>query len=126
MLPSLSKWLLVLTLTLSLGFHWALLQSVAWVGMVVSYSQDATLGVALIKTFDGNHPCNLCKAVREGQESEKKQAALKVEIKKEYWSDTAITLLSPPSSFTLLPALSLSAPHRAETPAVPPPRSFFA
>ena len=43
----------VLVLVLSLGLHWALLQSIAWVGMIASYSRVASLAEALSKTFDG-------------------------------------------------------------------------
>ena len=45
--------LLALLLITMIGGHWALLQSVAWVGMAVRFSQDTTLADALRKTFDG-------------------------------------------------------------------------
>lgn len=124
MLLGLSKWLVVLTLTLSLGVHWALLQSVAWVGMVVNYSQDATLAEALVKTFDGKHPCKLCKVVDEGRRSEKKQDAQKVERKKKFCFDSSICIPRPPSAFTCLSTPSDSALNRIETPPVPPPRGI--
>jgi len=44
-----------------LGGHWMALQSVAWLTMVIDYSKQTTLGDALEKTFDGAHPCALCK-----------------------------------------------------------------
>jgi hypothetical protein len=68
-----SKWIVVAALTLSLGLHWMLLQSVAWAGMIANYSRSATIQEAVVKTFDGDHPCKLCKIVREGREKEKKQ-----------------------------------------------------
>ena len=40
--------------------------------MVVSYSEDATLREALVKTLDGKHPCALCKEIAKGKRSEKK------------------------------------------------------
>ena len=76
-----AKILVAFTLICAIGGHWAILQSVAWFGMVVSYSNDSTFGEALVKTFDGKHPCCLCKAVQEGQKSERKQTLLKVETK---------------------------------------------
>ena len=54
-------------LILAVGAHWIVLQSVAWAGMVINYSQNAPLTVALQKTFDGAHPCKLCKVVEEGR-----------------------------------------------------------
>ena len=68
-----AKLLVALTLVLSLGLHWGFLQSVAWVGMFVSYSQDASFAEAWIKTFDGRHPCKLCTSIQKGQAEEKKQ-----------------------------------------------------
>ena len=60
-------------LVLSLGLHWALLQTVAWTGMLITYSRDASFKTAVAKTFDGEHPCPLCKAIKKGRAEEKKQ-----------------------------------------------------
>lgn len=69
----LAKSLVVLTLVLSLGLHWAVLQSVAWAGMLVKYSQDASFSEAWSKTFDGKHPCKLCTSIQKGRAEEKQQ-----------------------------------------------------
>lgn len=58
-------------LIVSVGGHWALAQSLAWTGMLVSYSQEGTFEEAVQKTFDGAHPCNLCKAIDAGKAAEK-------------------------------------------------------
>lgn len=63
----------VAVLVLSLGLHWALFQTVAWTGMLVSYSRNATFKAAVAQTFDGEHPCPLCKAIEEGRAEEKRQ-----------------------------------------------------
>ena len=63
----------VAVLVLSLGLHWALLQTVAWTGMLVSYSRDGSFKQAVAKTFDGKHPCPLCKVIEKGRAEEKKQ-----------------------------------------------------
>ena len=57
-----------------LGLHWGLLQTVAWTGMIISYSREATFKVAIGQTFDGAHPCPLCKAIAKGRAEEKKQS----------------------------------------------------
>lgn len=49
------------------------MQSVAWVTMIVDFSRDASLVEAVGKTFDGEHPCSLCKAVASGQEEERER-----------------------------------------------------
>lgn len=63
----------VLVLVLTLGLHWALLQTVAWTGMLVSYSRDGSFTEAVSKTFDGQHPCCMCKAIKQGRTEEKQQ-----------------------------------------------------
>lgn len=73
MLAALAKSLLVLALVVSLGLHWGVLQSIAWAGMLASYSQDASFSEAWSKTFDGKHPCKLCTSIRKGRAEEKQQ-----------------------------------------------------
>lgn len=117
-----TKWMVVMVLTFSLGLHWAVLQSVAWVGMTVSYSRATSLGDALVKTFDGKHPCKLCKFVAEGKASEKKsesrEAATKIEL---CLSDKLLPLL--PVELAGLPSLPVHVPAaRGDAPPLPPPR----
>ena len=119
-----SKLLVVLALVCSIGLHWAVLQSVAWVGMIVSYSQQGNLHEAIARTFDGKHPCQLCKIVNEGQKAEKSQKAVKAINKLDLCN------LIPPSfvhpALRLLEAsrfVHLQQP-RFEPPPSPPPRSL--
>jgi hypothetical protein len=68
-----------------LGGHWALLQTTAWVGMIVQYSQRDGLTAGLAQTFDGEHPCSVCKAIQDGKKQEqKKTLLLQTELKKDY------------------------------------------
>ena len=53
-----------LLLVLTLGLHWTLLQTIAWTGMIVSYSRNASLTEAVSKTFDGKHLCKMSKAIK--------------------------------------------------------------
>jgi hypothetical protein len=55
-----------LVLVLLVGGHWGALQVVAWSGMLIHYSRDASFAEAWDKTFDGDHPCALCKTVDRG------------------------------------------------------------
>ena len=125
MLSRLPKLLLVAALTCSIGLHWAFLQSVAWVGMVVSYSQSAPLSEALVKTFDGKHPCALCKQIAQGQKSEKK-SDLQLEGKKLEFLDARQTFIFVvPNYFRLLPMQNDSAQLLSNSPPVPPPRELL-
>lgn len=62
-MPRPTRILTWLMLAMLVGGHWGMLQVVAWTGMLISYSQSATFAEAWDKTFDGNHPCSLCKTV---------------------------------------------------------------
>jgi hypothetical protein len=59
--------LFALALVCGAQLHLPALQMVAWTGMVVKYAQDVSLTEALEMTFDGDHPCPLCKAIRKAQ-----------------------------------------------------------
>jgi hypothetical protein len=70
-LHSAGKTIIAVVLAMLLGMQWTVLQSAAWVGMLISYSQNSSWSEAFIQTFDGQHPCKLCKVVAEGKRSEK-------------------------------------------------------
>lgn len=117
-----SKTLLGLSLAVLLGAHWLLLQSVAWVGMIITYSQTSTLSEAISMTFDGEHPCRMCIAVKEGKKAESKQLQLKPELKLDFLRMEAASFLPPLLPFTLLTPGSSFAPPRNDAPPGPPPR----
>ncbi|MFO1476430.1 MAG: hypothetical protein U1F98_07250 [Verrucomicrobiota bacterium] len=41
--------------------------------MIVSYCHDGSFAEALSKTFDGQHPCCMCKMIQKGRAEEKTQ-----------------------------------------------------
>ena len=96
-LHRIAKLLVVLALMVSIGAHWALLQTVAWTGMIISYSQDATLAEAISMTFDGEHPCKMCKVVKEGRKAEQeKPATSKTETKFDlFFPSQSLTVYAP-------------------------------
>jgi hypothetical protein len=55
------------------GGHWAVLQGVAWAGMVVEYSKASTVGAALVKTFRGEDPCDMCRTIEAGKQQERQR-----------------------------------------------------
>ena len=119
---------IVLVVCLSLGMHWALLQGIAWTGMLISFASEGTVIEAVEKTFDGQHGCALCAKVKEGRDSDqqqpqqagqslKKMDAVLVEITK---------LIAPAAeemSFAMIHACSVK---RSERPEMPPPRRGLA
>ena len=122
MRQKLTKVAVVFSLVLAIGGQWGILQSIAWIGMAVSYSQDSALTEAISKTFDGNHPCQLCKVVQEGKKSERKQASLKVDTKLEFLPVGAFPLLHAPLLFVVRSDQTDSMRSRVESPPIPPPR----
>ena len=121
----LSKIITVFALVLTLGGHWALLQSVAWVSMCVRFAQQDSWRVALNKTFDGQHPCALCRAVQQGQQAEQEQPQRSLVQEFDLFSSVPEEFVLLESSATpLLPPVAIDL-GRAEQPPTPPPRTFL-
>jgi len=120
----LSKLLLVLALACSIGLHWTLLQAVAWTGMIASYSRTTTFAEALGKTFDGQHPCKLCREIAQGKRSEKKPE-YKVELSKLGFPRGSVKFVfHPPSSNCGVRPVDVRADLLTHAPPVPPPRTL--
>jgi hypothetical protein len=51
------------------GGSLGMMQVAAWGKMLVSYSQDAGVVQAVAMTFDGEHPCSLCRVIKEARET---------------------------------------------------------
>ena len=126
MLARFPRILIALALAGSIGLHWTVLQAVAWAGMIVSYSQEAPLGEAVVKTFDGQHPCKLCTQIAKGKQSEKK-SDYKFELRKLEFPYAPFTFIfRAPSSFVEVRAGNQRADLLTHSPPVPPPRGFLA
>ena len=106
----------------SIGLHWAFLQVVAWTGMVASYSRAMPVSEALVKTFDGKHPCSLCRHIGEGKRTEKKSDC-GIELRKlEFAYAPVAFIFQPPSDFWEVRAGTMDAVLFTRPPPVPPPR----
>jgi hypothetical protein len=77
------------------------------------------------RTFDGNHPCDLCKAIAAGKQSEKKTEFSSQSQKLEFPPLKTNFALVAPSQFKLLPLENSSAKSFAQKPLLQPPRGFF-
>ena len=119
------KFLVVLALALSTGLHWAALQTVAWTTMLADNLRQQSLTEAVSQTFDGQHPCCLCKAIAAGKQSEKKTEFSLQSQKLEFPPLNENFTLIAPSQFRLLPLENSSAKSLAQKPLLQPPRRFF-
>jgi hypothetical protein len=113
-------------LVLSLGLHWTLLQTVAWSGMLISSSRDGTFWEAVVKTFDGQHPCALCKVVTDGRKAEHRQQQQEVNPGPKLelgliWTATEFQLTQHREQ---VPPSGSPTRSRADEPPQPPPRVF--
>jgi len=106
------------------GGHWAVLQSVAWTGMLIEYSQSSSLRAAVIKTFGGKAPCQMCRTIEEGRQKETKlPATLKADKKCDKFFSAPVAFLEVPAPvpFSYPPVSNESASSRASSPPAPVP-----
>lgn len=125
MLSAIGRVATIVALCLSLGFHWLALQSIAWTTMLVENARHVPLSEAVERTFDGNHPCDLCHAVADGKKSEKKSEILPTIARVDLICVTRRLSWLPPSVPVDYTARSFFLPEIFLTPPAPPPRSFL-
>ncbi len=126
MLVRLPKIFIALALAGSIGLHWAFLQVVAWTGMLISYSQNRPVTEAVSETFDGQHPCKLCKQIAKGKRTETK-SVFQFESSKIKFAHAPVSIvLSTPLLLWEMAAPDETANLLVHSPPVPPPRCFFA
>jgi hypothetical protein len=118
--------LLIVALLSATGTHWMMLQTVAWATMLADNARTSPLPTALAKTFDGKHPCALCKQIAQGKQAEHK-SDFPTELKKlEFLHAPVVLALWSSSQFYSLPEQTFPVSLLAEMPPVPPPRSLTA
>lgn len=113
---------LIIALLGATGTHWFVLQSVAWTTMLADNLHSGSIAEAIGRTFDGKHPCRLCREIANGKQNEKK-SEVRLEWKKlEFSFAPTAFCLNPPFHFPQIrpPLDSLNVLTHA--PPVPPPR----
>lgn len=118
----------VLLACLSVGLHWSALQVVGWVGMAVEYSRTSDVTTALEMTFDGKHPCNLCKLVQsqgplsEGEKQSPPKSKTEIKLLAAAIWENPLVWLSRSFLFASFPDEPRVASLARERPPLPPPR----
>lgn len=113
----------VVLLSLTLGWHWLALQSIAWTSMLLERTQESSFSVAWTTTFDGKHPCKICKAVAEGQSDETRTAStLSVHMLEASVPETTALLISAPCVEALSFRTAPAPKSRSDQPGLLPPR----
>ncbi len=111
------------------GGQWAVVQSVAWAGMLRDYTQrTGSVAVAVEQTFDGQHPCALCQQIQTAKAREHKEAPVAPTQRddvqaKALLAATTVSPFVPTAQVATLPCAGPACgPSRTEQPPTPPPR----
>ena len=116
--------ILVLAAVSVCGGHWAVFQTVAWSQMLVQNSREAELKAAVIKTFDGQHPCHLCLKIKQGRRTDQKPEQQLQMLKLTLFVEIAAAEFpSPPRSDCKWELRDESEEARGEVPRLEPPRT---
>ncbi len=116
--------LLFLALFSIAGGHWAVLQTVAWTGMMIEYSRESPLTMAIKKTFSGQAPCDMCHSIEAGKQKESRQPLVWKADKKldKFFPVTALCAPLPAATdFQFPPLTDESGARRASAPPSPVP-----
>ena len=117
------KILVIFALVFSTGLHWAALQAVAWTTMLAAnLRSNESFSEAVAQTFDGEHPCPLCKAITAGKKSENTSEATVLKLKLEFPPVADKFVLVVPKMFVPFTTEKLSADSFSSKPPLPPPR----
>ncbi len=117
-----ARFLMIATLVAATGAHWALLQSVAWTTMLADNLRCGSVSDAVSRTFDGKHPCPICKAIAAGKISEKKGEFMVSSLKFECPPAQTADLPLAPARFEVLPLADTLIESPLLPPPAPPPR----
>ena len=111
-MPRPTRILTWLMLAVLVGGHWGMLQVVAWTGMLIDYSQDNPFTTAVEMTFDGDHPCAICKQVDECLATDLGDAERKApgKVQKTMKSDAVVGRMMMSSVPVIAALLPVSAP----------------
>lgn len=113
---------MIVALCCAIGLQWVALQSIAWTAMIVDYSKNTSFCHAIAQTFDGAHPCSLCRIVNKGKTAEDKSNLQPLTPKIDLICTKRAINLVPPSAYLDYLAADFSLSQIEEAPAVPPPR----
>jgi hypothetical protein len=116
----------IFALVAMLGAHWILLQTVAWTTMLADNLHGHSFTEAMTHTFDGQHPCCLCKAIAAGKKSEQKNEFTTQMQKLEFPPAKENFVLIAPSQFHCFSFVNSFTDSLTQKPPTPPPRGFFA
>ena len=93
--------------------------------MIVDYSRHANLQTAIVQTFDGKHPCAMCRMIEAGRQSTQpaqQEIRTPVTPDNDVLFTTIIAFDCDQPDACVVAAVASSHPTRSDPPPVPPPR----
>jgi hypothetical protein len=115
--------LLIVAVLTATGTHWLVLQSVAWTTMLASNLHATSLTQAVERTFDGKHPCCLCRQIAKTRQAER-QSDVQLELKKlEFPLLSSAFVFSAPTFYWETLAPGEAGKLLNHSPPTPPPRT---
>lgn len=112
----------VVALCFAVGLQWFAVQSVAWTVMMVRSARHVSFCQAVKSTFDGAHPCDLCKQLSKARDAEKKQDSQCGTAKMDLICVVREIGVLPPFALLDYPGLVNSLAEASQQPPSPPPR----
>ncbi len=90
--------------------------------MLVERTQAASFGEAVKTTFDGAHPCAMCKRINDGKQKEQQPEHALLKVKLDVICERAVVAVFPPRIDAEFAQAEMSGERRAERPPLLPPR----
>ena len=113
----------VTVLAFTLGLHWVMLQSLAWVSMTISYTGEASVYAAVKKALDSETTCVLCRVVDAGKKAEQDAPTIIVAHELEGLTPGLHPMVTRPDSSYLEYWPTATFHARPNAPPTPPPQS---
>ncbi|SRR5581483_858577 len=114
--------LLIVALLGISGAQWFVLQSIAWGTMLAENARHSAWSEAVHRTFDGAHPCALCKKIEQGKKSEKKADVTFVVTKINLFHQADARFVMREREMWKMRVGDFASELRFEQPPLPPPR----
>ena len=109
-----------------MGGPWSIMQVVAWTTMLAGNLRAGSFSQAVTHTFDGQHPCSLCKAIAAGKKSEGKSELAQPVTRQEFLPASGSFALVESDRLPLVIVQAKFVQSLTQQPPTPPPRAHCA
>ena len=110
-------------LAFTLGLHWVMLQSLAWMSMTVSYTGEASVYAAVKKALASETTCVLCRVVDAGKKADQNAPTIIVAHELEGLTPGLYPMVARPDTPCLVDGPLVAFHARPNAPPTPPPQS---